>query len=190
MSITINGSGSITGLVSGGLPDGSVTAADLADTYLTPTGDGSQLTNLPGGGKVLQVVQGTLTSAFSTSSSSYVDTGLSATITPSSSSSKILVLVNGQIDRPATAYEALRLNLLRGSTSIWGGNDANSFYSVSNTGFNDFHMSLNVLDAPSTTSATTYKLQLKARTGSTVSFAPQAGANNQNGYILLMEIAG
>jgi hypothetical protein len=46
MSITINGSGSITGLVSGGLPDGSVTAADLADTYLTPTGDGSGLTGI------------------------------------------------------------------------------------------------------------------------------------------------
>lgn len=40
MAITINGSGSITGISAGGLPDGSVTAADLADTYLTPTGDG------------------------------------------------------------------------------------------------------------------------------------------------------
>lgn len=46
MSITISGDGSITGLVSGGLPDGSVTAADLADTYLTPTGDGSGLTGI------------------------------------------------------------------------------------------------------------------------------------------------
>jgi len=46
MAITINGSGTITGISAGGLPDNSVTAADLADTYLTPTGDGSSLTGI------------------------------------------------------------------------------------------------------------------------------------------------
>jgi hypothetical protein len=58
MAITINGGGSITGISAGGLPDDSVTtddiaddavtAAKLADTYLTPTGDGSQLTGISG----------------------------------------------------------------------------------------------------------------------------------------------
>lgn len=95
MAITINGSGSITGLVSGGLPDGSVTAADLADTYLTPTGDGSGLTGISGG-KVAQVVTGQKTDVFMLSGliTSFYNI-VSVTITPSSTSSKILLSYHG-----------------------------------------------------------------------------------------------
>ena len=51
MAVTINGT---TGIDK--VQDGSITAADLDTTYLTPTGDGSGLTDLPGGGKILQCV--------------------------------------------------------------------------------------------------------------------------------------
>ena len=57
----------------------------------------SAITALPGAiptGKILQVVQDTLTSQFSTSSSTYADTGLTASITPSSTSNKILILLD------------------------------------------------------------------------------------------------
>ena len=79
MPIVINGSGSITGISAGGLPDGCVTADDLASGV---------------GRKILQVVQATKGDVFTTTSTSNVDvTGLSASITPASTSNKILVTV-------------------------------------------------------------------------------------------------
>jgi len=51
-----------------------------------------------GGGKVLQVVNATYATSTTNSTSTYADTGLSATITPSSASSKVLVLVIKQVD--------------------------------------------------------------------------------------------
>jgi hypothetical protein len=93
MAITINGTGSITGLTAGGLPDGSVTAADI-ETSLDLTG---KTVTLPSGtgGKVLQVVSEIKTDKFTTSSTTATSiTGLFATITPTSTSSKILVIAN------------------------------------------------------------------------------------------------
>jgi len=116
-----------------------------------------------GGGKVLQVVQGTYSTLTTVASTSYTDTGLSATITPSSSSSKVLILVN-QI------YQSIRSNnqstaaarILRGSTVVFqpgdrsiGNNYINGASSASIGGVYAF----TYLDSPSTTSATTYKTQ-------------------------------
>ena len=102
MAITINGSGTITGISQGGLPDDVITANDIKDSdyqapltagtdYLAPNGDGSSLTNLPGGGKVLQV-------RFLRDTTQVVETGTSPsatdikyTITPTASDSKVLV---------------------------------------------------------------------------------------------------
>ena len=89
MAITINGSGTITGISAGGLPDGSVTAADLADTYLT----GVTSSNLPSG-SVLQVQEALVNGAANTSSTSFVWAGHSANITTTRANSKILVMNN------------------------------------------------------------------------------------------------
>ena len=70
------------------------TASSIASSKLTgalPALDGSALTGV---GKVLQVVMGTTNTAASTGSATYTDTGLSATITPSATSSKVLAMVN------------------------------------------------------------------------------------------------
>jgi hypothetical protein len=94
MAITINGTGSITGLTAGGLPDGSITAGDLASS-LDLTG---KTVTMPSGtgGKILQV-----TTRYAEAPrcqphhNTYVDINLSASITPSSANdSKILVLIS------------------------------------------------------------------------------------------------
>jgi hypothetical protein len=93
MAITINGTGSITGLTAGGLPDGSVTAADI-ETSLDLTG---KTVTLPSGtgGKILQVVTTAYTGQFSTSAGNTYEqvTGLNCSITTSSASSKVFVMV-------------------------------------------------------------------------------------------------
>ena len=89
MAIAINGSSNtITGIAVGGLPDGIVDADMLAANAVTAGKLASGV-----GGKILQVVQVTHTAEVSTTGITYVDTGLSASITPSSSSNKILVMV-------------------------------------------------------------------------------------------------
>ena len=116
-----------------------------------------------GGGKIGQVVSATKTDTFSTSSTSYVDvTGLSVSITPSASSSKILILVNLSLSPSAQAF----YNIVRNSTNIAqptssGSNQATGGVFI-NTPDGFSFMNSSVLDSPNTTSATTYKIQMKS----------------------------
>lgn len=168
MAITINGSGTITGVSAGGLPDGVVTADDLAST-LDLTG---KTVTLPAGtgGKVLQVVQTVKSDTFSTTSTSFTDiTGYSVSITPSSSSSKVLVLVNLNA---TVETEGAYAKLLRGSTDIYIGDSNGSLIRSSLAslripgGDGIAQGSMVYLDSPNTTSSTTYKVQIRLRTGS------------------------
>lgn len=116
-----------------------------------------------GTGKILQVVSTTKTDTFSASTSNtFTDiTGLSVSITPSSVSSKVLVLVS--LIGGATANGVANVQLLRGSTAICIGDAAGSrtraSASVDSNGLDQaFSTSVNYLDSPATTSATTYKL--------------------------------
>ena len=174
-----------------GSTSGSCTLQEQAvagTTVLTlPTVSGTVLTTTsPKAGNVIQVVSATYSTATITSGTTLVDTGLSASITPTSSSSKILVLVtmNGLLNG-ATAATGVRLAILRNSTNI------NTFAEY--TCYTSASASLiasaagNYLDSPSTTSSTTYKVQFARRDGSgTVSVQ----ANSDSSTIVLMEIAG
>jgi hypothetical protein len=165
-------------------------------------GDGSALTNLPGGGKVLQVVQTLKTDTFSTSTDlpSFSDiTGLSVSITPSSSSSKILVMVTvGNFSTDGGGQFAF--NLVRDSTSIFQG-DSRSGTSRTSAGFyneginSSSSVSLQTLDSPSSTSQLTYKLQLGCRNNGVTAFVggTYGTASNQYNFsspssIIVMEI--
>jgi hypothetical protein len=163
MAVTINGT---TGIDK--VQDGSITAADLDTTYLTATGDGSGLTNLPGGGKVLQVVSTTKTDRSSTTSTSYVDVpGLSATITPLATTSKVYVMLTvagGSAE--SSSWIGIKLNLKRGSTSIGMGDSGwttQSFGVGSGMGTRAYYQTLfyggNYLDSPATASSITYQVQ-------------------------------
>ena len=114
-----------------------------------------------GGGKVLQVIQDTQTSATTSSSSTYADTSLSVSITPSSATSKVLVLVNGTCGRSnANSSQGLGLKLVRNSTDIQQIHELNTYSGTSLRWEGMFNAAY--LDSPATTSATTYKIQLAA----------------------------
>ena len=119
-----------------------------------------------GGGKVLQVVFGSTAQEVTSASSTFADTGLTATITPTLASSKILVLVsqNGTYANNSSVGNALGLRLLRGATDICVFADGLS-YAVTSGGaaVGSFTAaSVCYLDEPATTSATTYKTQFKS----------------------------
>ena len=153
------------------MPDNCVTAADLATTLDLS----SNTVTLPSGtgGKILQVVQTVKTGATSTTNTNYEDiSGMSVTITPSSTSNKILIIPDLALSGPNGNIGYARL--LRGSTAIYDGNSAshNGLYGAysGDAGSGSFIYGLNIvtrlfLDSPATTSATTYKCQFKTKTG-------------------------
>jgi len=131
------------------------------------TGDGLATSGLPAGA-VLQVVSTIKTSVFtSTGTQSFVDiTGLSASITPISTSSKIMVMVN--LKGAASSHGSFRI--MRDSTAIGIGDAAGNrtragshhaliASAAAYTDFTTFALDMHVLDSPSTTNAVTYKVQ-------------------------------
>jgi len=127
---------------------------------------------LPAGanGGIIQTLSTTKTDAFTTTSSSLVDiTGLSVTITPSSSSNKVLIIadVMGGVTGSSNLFGA-KLQLVRGSTEIAKG-DASGSRARGTVGMGGSggaigniqqHYGFHFLDSPATTSATTYKIQI------------------------------
>jgi hypothetical protein len=140
------------------------------------------------GGKILQIVMGTTSTAVGTDSTSYIDTGLTASITPASSSNKVLVLVSqiATIIQSTSTTRDTFFNLVRGSTQLF----QNFSQTISPTGTTRFHVtnSMNYLDTPSTSSATTYKTQVKGN-GANWDIYLQKDSISQS-QIILMEVAG
>ena len=135
-------------------------------------------------GVVLQVVNANCAVQASTSSSSYIDTGLTATITPKFATSKILVIVDQNGCYNGGTAAGLYLQLLRGATSlsVFGGRvagDGATTLSVGST-------SINYLDSPATTSATTYKTQYLSASGTAAVYVQVYSSMST---ITLMEIA-
>jgi hypothetical protein len=135
------------------------------------------------GGKVLQVVSATYSTVTNSSSSTFADTGLTATITPTLATSEVLVLVN-HTGCGKTGSAELGLKLLRGASVILtfevaagytGASGANHFGSVSTS----------YLDSPATTSATTYKTTLNSGTNTAAAFTGNSSASST---ITLLEI--
>lgn len=132
-------------------------------TLTLPSTSGTVVTtNTMPTGSVLQVVNATYSTQTSNSTSTYADTGLTASITPSSASNKILVLVNqaGVGKDTGNVSNTAIVKLLRGSTDIcfFGGPVA---YTQTNSYNLGYSVSTSYLDSPSTTSSVTYKTQFK-----------------------------
>lgn len=152
-------------------------------------------------GTIVQVVSTTKTDAFTMSSTTFADvTGLSATITPRSTSSKILVsaTISGA---GVTGTVAIQAKLLRDSTDIAIGDAASTRQRVSAANVNGTSdlttMGIEFLDLPNTTSSTTYKIQVRANnSGQTVavnrsvSDADSSAIPRAVSTITLMEVAG
>jgi len=146
-----------------------------------PSGSGTQAAQ----SKVLQVVNATYSTEVTNSTSTYADTGLTASITPLFSTSKVLVFVEQNGCNKQTNDTFIRLQLLRGSTVLIQFEGVGGY--TNNTTQNNFGgSSASYLDSPSTTSSTTYKTQLQsAANNATVSVQ----RNNSVSTITLMEIA-
>ena len=135
-------------------------------------------------GSVLQVLIVEDSSVMSVSATTYVDTNMSLSITPSSTSSKILCLWNVQA-KCSTAQSGFGTQLVRGSTNIWTSGTNYNIYCGTHT---DSRVSgdFKYLDSPSTTSAITYKVQVQPHNNITINF--NEGGNKTQ--LVLMEIAG
>ena len=115
-----------------------------------------------GAGKILQVVYGSTSTLVSSSSSTFADTGLSVTITPTSATSTVLVFVdqngtqvsNGHLDNQ------LKISLFRGSTEIAKIAHASGYSGTAMTMYPGT-AAICFQDSPATTSTTTYKTQLR-----------------------------
>ena len=148
--------------------DGAVTSAKLASGT---------------GGKVLQVVQGTETTSVLTSSSSYVTTGLTASITPSSSSNKILIMTTLTVSNRASGGEMMCTLYRDASNIITQGSQDGFNQNFNNAGRQDATAACVYLDSPSSTSSTAYTVYIKAQGGSC-----ERMSEGTTGTIVLMEI--
>ena len=164
----------------------TITVGASGDTITIPSG--ATITNNGtatgfGGGKVLQVVYVNTSTEVSVTSTTWTDL-VSTTITPASTSNKVLALCSiGGLARHSGDTE-LQLRLRRDSTTVGetkGLNDGSSSF-ISTAG-----CSINELDAPSSTSSLTYKLQLNNRDGNGTVMASVNGADTS---ITLLEIEG
>jgi hypothetical protein len=134
----------------------------------------------PTSGSVLQVQQGTFSTQTLFSSSSFADTGASVSITPKSTSSKVLVFGVCNWYSASTGY-FVTFNLDRNGTQIVVSNNQHSD-NASNTSRST---NLMFLDSPSSTSALTYKMRINAS-----GYALYAQHNNAPTVVIAMEIAG
>ena len=209
-------SGAVTikdgGVVTAEIADDAITLAKMASgtdgviisydasgnpTHVGPGSDGEVLTStgagLPpafeaaaGGGKILQVIEASTTTQVSTTSTSYVDTGLTGTITPAGTGSKILVLCSVSLMSNGGAAVA-ELKIVR--TISTTATDKYVYSGISHVDAQSGNHFLSVLDSPSTTSACVYKVQafLTDQSG-TLMFQRNDGSDLGRSTITLLEV--
>lgn len=153
-----------------------LTASDIPDLPATkitsgtfPALNGSNLTNISAG-KILQVVGSSQDITHSTTSTTFVDSGIKVDITPSATSSKILIIYKTSLnymDSSSVNYNhwhTIYRDVSGGSaTELSHGTNNNGGFGGSyrhSVSFNDigYEFSGNYVDSPSTTSAIEYKL--------------------------------
>ena len=138
---------------------------------------------ISGSGQIVkQVISATYATATTTTSTSFVATGLTASITPTNSANKILVIIGFQQMQTTGGVEAL-YSAYRNTTNLGG--TTKGFGELYNSGNVQSLGNITYLDSPATTSATTYTLYYKSGTGTAI------GLNNGDSVstITLMEIA-
>jgi hypothetical protein len=135
-------------------------------------------------GHVIQVVQATSATQTDVTSQTYADTGLSASITPTSTSSKILVLVTHRVFK-GSANQGGDFRIVRGSTSL--GDHVKGILYGGHANEDNMSLTMQFLDSPSTTVATTYKTQMKHNNGNGGIIRTCAASSTD--IITLMEIA-
>ena len=212
MAITINGSGTITGISAGGYPDATVTAADLASS-LDLTG---KTVTLPSGtgGKILQVqqtVKRDIASQLFSATNTYQDiSGMAVNITPVAADSNILVMYNIHVSQSSSATVHIRLALGSDDTIFIGDQNTVGANPLRDTGMfrpsgspyvlNIGNINMSFLDDPTYTlgNSLTYKLRWTLGSSYTATaYLNRASSASNSDYnptvpssITVMEIAG
>ena len=202
VSLTFDSNGVITGASNNALSvantqiTGLIQAAQIGSANATLVTSGTlPAARLPAG-SVLQVVNVVKLTSFSTTSLSFVDiTGLTASITPSSTNSKILALVTWGAGGGAASAAVIAVNLVRGATNLLQPTTVQTYsasqVSYTNTVAPVTSASITCFDSPASVSAVTYKCQVKTNSGATAYIGNRSSADMEMvSTITLMEIAG
>ena len=149
---------------SGGIWNSGLSLGSAGQVVKVNSGASALEFGTPAGGKVLQTVNVSSNQSGATTNTAWTDTGISLAITPSATSSKVLVMVNGSIAGKETTYSA-GCAVMRGTTPIGGGSNGRyangacvDHWAATLNNYHKAHWSFNFLDTPNTTSATTYKI--------------------------------
>jgi hypothetical protein len=156
------------------------TSNDLLELY---NGSAYKIVSATTGG-ILQVVQGITTTQVSNSTTTHADTGLTATITPKSATSKILVIVNQHCFKGSGNSEnAPVVRLFRDATQI---QEITTLMRTATTLEMNSYQMMQLLDSPATTSAVTYKTTFR---NATAANQVQVQNNSNPSVITLMEVS-
>jgi len=182
ISIAGDTSGAITIAAPAVAGTNTLTLPAVTGTVLTSASN----TNFPAG-SVLQVVNVLYSTATSNSTTTYASTGLTASITPSSASNKILIIVNMGSIQNNNNGNGVNFQLWRNSTALYNFGIVNGYtnsaiITVTSGGGTSY------LDSPSTTSSTSYTVYFSSNSGGGQVVITQA--NNATSTITLMEIKG
>jgi hypothetical protein len=174
--LLVGTSGTVTGArLAKGSSGNVLTMADANDIgWAAPSG---------GGGKILQVVYGVDTSSTSSDSNTFIDTGLTASITPSDDDNKILVLVSHNGCGKVTNNTRLHTKLLRDSTTI--ATESSQAYTADSGTIYTGSSSWSVLDDPQTDSEIVYKTQMMSQGNNGTVYV---GLNSSTSTIVLLEV--
>jgi len=177
-----------------GTADNTIARLGIGTNGQVLTADSAEITGMKwatpsagGGGKILQVVTATTSTDTTIASTTFTDTGLSATITPSSTSSRILVLVTQFASTTRSANDQggyARLD--RNGTVIYADNGGEFTIGGASSLAFGFSFAFSYVDSPATTSARTYKTQGKV--GTTLNSGQIVFNSTSLGSIVLMEI--
>ena len=166
---------------------GSVNTDQLASSAVTNAkiaSDAAIATTKLGTGAVLQVVQNVSTTFDTSNSTSFVASSLSASITPSSTSNKVLIFANATIGGSGTNSQPI-ITIYRNATTNLGSSTRGFAQAFSSAGGIQESSSIMFLDSPSSTSSTSYKVYFKVNVGDAYYNADAGRAT-----MTLMEIAG
>ena len=156
-------------------------AKPASDKFLQNTSGGVLSWADAGGGKILQVIEDIADGEFETSSSSFVATNLSVNITPSATSSKILIMAACNGDSKGNRY--IHATLHRDSTELSAGNEGMQIVYTQDGERTYYGIPLLKLDSPNTTSQVTYSVKVRTNTGTI-----RIGQNNMRNSIVVMEV--